>query len=413
MEMSDEKLINIFLVGQPELNEKLGQPQCKPLLQRISVRHHIKPLDAEGTREYLGKRLELAGAEKGHKIFPPDVSKLIYQFSRGYPRTINILADSSLLLGYSRRKRKITPAIVKECFKDMRLEGALTEIGGENIRSSEEKQIKTPVRIRRWLWAALLLALLVVIFSGIWKGQNMIGRLTSVLEIHLQEVLNKSSRQVHTSVKDEINSNAGEGVQGVLDAAPNNGTEYREELRVPAEEADANERVKEEISAPLKTGGVSNASDQTDPDNEQGSWKTIIVKEGDTFTGLVLRFYGSVDEDTLNSVRKHNPELEDVNSLAVGQKLVFPPLPVSTPTPVFTVHIASFDVFGQASNMFQKLSDQGYDVYIMPVLDAKKGKVFRIAVGNFESKSEAGNYAKMIMKKGISTYAKAVRLEMR
>ena len=51
METADEKLINIFLVGQPELNEKLRQPRCRSLLQRISIRHHIKPLDLIGTQE--------------------------------------------------------------------------------------------------------------------------------------------------------------------------------------------------------------------------------------------------------------------------------------------------------------------------------------------------------------------------
>jgi phage tail protein X len=159
--------------------------------------------------------------------------------------------------------------------------------------------------------------------------------------------------------------------------------------------------------------GFSNASDQTDLQKAQEPLKTIIVKEGDTFTGLALKVYGRVEEGVLDFVRKHNPELEDVNSLAVGQKLVFPPLPVSTPAAVFTVRVASFEAFDQAFNMSRKLRGQGYEAFIMPVLEGKKGESFSVAVGNFESRPEAGSYAKMMLQRGVSDDAEVMQLEMK
>ena len=205
LETADEKLINIFLVGQPELNEKLRRPECKPLLQRISVRHHIKPLDPEGTGEYIATRLELAGAEKPNKIFPADVGRLIHEFSGGYPRLINILADNALLLGYSRGKRKITPSIVKQCYQDMRLEGPLAKIGTADKRGrSGGKQIKAPLRGRRWLWAALLLGLLGVIVADIRTGQSIVGRLTSDVVMRFQAVLNRDPGGVPVSVSGKV-----------------------------------------------------------------------------------------------------------------------------------------------------------------------------------------------------------------
>ena len=101
METNDEKLINIFLVGQPELNEKLSDPQCRPLLQRISIRHHIPPLKLEETQNYVDTRLKVAGAENSNRIFSKRAIEAVFDFSKGYPREINILADNALLLGYS------------------------------------------------------------------------------------------------------------------------------------------------------------------------------------------------------------------------------------------------------------------------------------------------------------------------
>ena len=85
METGDEKLINIFLVGQPELNEKLSDPVCRPLLQRISIRHLIPPLDQEETRDYMATRLSVAGERRLDSIFPKNAVEAMYRFSHGYP----------------------------------------------------------------------------------------------------------------------------------------------------------------------------------------------------------------------------------------------------------------------------------------------------------------------------------------
>jgi general secretion pathway protein A len=121
LETTEEKLINILLVGQPELNEKLSDPRCRPLLQRISMRYHIKPLDPDETRAYILTRLEKAGRKDGLTIFPKKTIKAIYTYSEGYPRMINVLSDNALLLGYSKGSKKIDPDMIKVCFRDLSL----------------------------------------------------------------------------------------------------------------------------------------------------------------------------------------------------------------------------------------------------------------------------------------------------
>jgi general secretion pathway protein A len=153
LETSEEKLINIFLVGQPELNELLNQPRCRPLLQRISIRYHIKALDEAASLEYISTKLKLSGAEKPDEVIPRNVARAIFRYSDGYPRMINILADNVLLLGYSRDEKHVTSAMVKECYNDLQLEGSVFDAGKQ--KAVMEKRKGLWARISNFRWAAL------------------------------------------------------------------------------------------------------------------------------------------------------------------------------------------------------------------------------------------------------------------
>ena len=122
MGTAEKKLVNIFLVGQPELKEKLSQLRCRALLQRIVARYHMNPLDLKGTQEYVADALKMAGAENPRGLLPNSAVKAIHEYSEGYPRMINILADNVLLSAYSSRQRRATPAMVKECYDRLRPE---------------------------------------------------------------------------------------------------------------------------------------------------------------------------------------------------------------------------------------------------------------------------------------------------
>jgi general secretion pathway protein A len=173
METAEEKLINIFLVGQPELNKKLSDPRCRALLQRISIRYNIKPLSFEGTEEYIVRRLKVAGAKKPDALFSGAVRKAIHEYSRGYPRMINILADNLLLLGYAREKRKLTPAMVKECSDDLALQYP------EEVETSAQGPVTVKTKSgtressdgRFWKWAFVCLLVLFMAATGFYYGE--------------------------------------------------------------------------------------------------------------------------------------------------------------------------------------------------------------------------------------------------
>ena len=172
METADDKLISIFLVGQPELNTNLNDKRCRALLQRISIRYHIKPLSHEGTEKYINRRLKVAGAGKPDDIFPGPVCKAIYEYSKGYPRMINILSDNLLLSGYAKGQKKLTPAMVRECFEDLNLESPAPaeKHALEPLTPITESKARPSSGMGFWKWAligllALLLAAAVFFFK--------------------------------------------------------------------------------------------------------------------------------------------------------------------------------------------------------------------------------------------------------
>lgn len=118
LETEKEKLLQIVLVGQPELREKLKSPQLRQLRQRISVRYHILPLDSAEIERYICHRLSVAGSNNSVKFNKQAVEK-IYQYSQGIPRVINILCDKILLAAYTRGTKSINQELVEECFQEL------------------------------------------------------------------------------------------------------------------------------------------------------------------------------------------------------------------------------------------------------------------------------------------------------
>ena len=407
METADEKLINIFLVGQPELNKKLSQPRCRSLLQRISIRHHIRPLDLVGTQEYIAARLKLAGAQDGGKIFPKHVTRSIYEYSQGYPRMINVISDNALLLGYSRGIKKITPAIVKDCYDDMNLESDKFDKSGAHRKQFQVKPAKPASSGRYWKWAAVFIVVLLVVFLITGKGQEIAGRITSHMEVLFQRGPQKGVTRQDVPAEVVSSGKAQKEIQGTLEVAGKEVVETPEPLEEAAGESEqTNNTGLMPLEAPEELIAQS-------PDETEESWTKIAVKDGDTLTSMAMNVYGQVDENIIRLVQKHNPQLGDINWLTVGQEIVFPPLPSISPGQVFTVHIASFEPFQPALDLFKKMMNEGHEAYIMPVYDAQKGKFFRVTLGNFKNKREAKEYADTILQNNVSDYAKAMRLEMR
>jgi general secretion pathway protein A len=118
LETEKEKMLQIILVGQLELNQKLQSPELRQLNQRIAIRHHLLPLTRTEMESYIYQRLQVAGAN-GNVTFLKSALDEIYKFSKGIPRLINLLCDRSLLGGFVDQTSHIDKGIVKKARKSL------------------------------------------------------------------------------------------------------------------------------------------------------------------------------------------------------------------------------------------------------------------------------------------------------
>ncbi len=137
LETPSSKLLQIMLVGQPELKDMLAKPELRQLRQRIVLRHHLRAFNELETSLYIDERLRLSGYT-GKGIFDGGALREVYRVTQGVPRLINVVCDGTLLLGYSRDLRMLTRAAVTEVARDLDL-----ELDGGGSDSTEDSPLPT------------------------------------------------------------------------------------------------------------------------------------------------------------------------------------------------------------------------------------------------------------------------------
>jgi hypothetical protein len=154
LETTKEKMLQIILFGQLELNQKLRSPKLKQLNQRVAIRHHIHPLNREETESYIYQRLTVAGSQGGITFSKSAINE-IYRSSRGIPRLINLICDRALLGGFVDETYHIEKGVVLKAKKELTgEESSPSAFWGTSLL----KQL-TPLRVS-------LLILLILLLGG-------------------------------------------------------------------------------------------------------------------------------------------------------------------------------------------------------------------------------------------------------
>ncbi len=117
LETFTEKLLQIVLVGQPELEEKLRQPHLRQLRQRVTLRAKTHSLTIEETQAYVVQRLRIAGSD-GREIFQPTSIDLVHRYSGGIPRLINLLCEHALVSSFVDQQKTVVPAVIEAVARD-------------------------------------------------------------------------------------------------------------------------------------------------------------------------------------------------------------------------------------------------------------------------------------------------------
>ena len=179
LETSKSKLLQIVLVGQPELNKTLLDPNFRQLKQRVNLRYHLSPLSEEETKEYIEKRLRIAGSN-GAAIFTPKAMSEIYRRSKGIPRVINILCDNTLLTAYALDQKLVDVNPVMEAAKDLKLARGISTA---------------------WAWICLpILMGLAVLFFGLSQPEGVFAEVYNLIHRGFQtarEVLGEKYTELY------------------------------------------------------------------------------------------------------------------------------------------------------------------------------------------------------------------------
>jgi general secretion pathway protein A len=149
LETPQSKLLQIMLVGQPELADKLSRPALRQLRQRVELRHAIRPLLAEETSAYIRERLLVAGHPRGD-VFGGSAERTVHRFARGIPRVINVLCDNALIAAFARESQRVSAQMVEIAASDLGLSASPGDPHFVRERSAPEPRARAGWLRRLW-----------------------------------------------------------------------------------------------------------------------------------------------------------------------------------------------------------------------------------------------------------------------
>jgi general secretion pathway protein A len=379
LETAKEKILQLVLAGQPELDEMLARPELRQLRQRIAVPARLRPLGRGEVAAYVAARISAAGGD-ARGLFTPSALRQLYGFSRGVPRLVNVACDSGLVTAYAAGTRVVDAKIMREAIRDLsrgpyrqsvarawrtRLATvAVAGVLGVLMGFAASRVAHTP--LTAWRVATQPTASVEREMAAAAQPQRNMERRTdrdSAINVPLRSPL------VHTNaaVTPTANTNAGaserdagadgtrsQGGVAVASAVPEptpvlEPTETASAAVGPAAEVPAVGQVRTFEATPEVTptvpaaptaaltpppvmGVVSNAT-AAPPTPLAFLERRVVVQNGDDLTHIARRSYGYVDDELLVRIQRANPGIVNRNLLIAGQEIVLPADAPIDPTP--------------------------------------------------------------------------------
>lgn len=386
LETARGKLIQILLVGQPELGDKLARPELRQLRQRISLVAELKPLSYEDTERYVQHRLEVAGLS-GQGVFTPRALKIIHRASGGIPRLVNVICDKALVLGYGSGDRRIKGRLIKTVLRDWRpfQRSSATSARAKTRASARRRSSGRPLgKIAAAVAVGVVGAALLVLLAGqrdvdflsrIWHGLLPAGASGTVVR----------STETPAPVGMSEPEAAAPQMIGALPLPPR--TERPPEPT--AVERPASERPV--ASAPASTPVVPSGEDGL-----RGRTREVVVGSGDAFSSLVSRNYGRAELTLIDFVKQANPAVASVDVLKAGQRLKLPAFQPSalverTEDSHYRLHLITvWDPEVQAVVALRaRVAKLGRQTSLVPVHLTSQETAYRLVVGDFADRGEA------------------------
>ena len=328
LETDQEKLIQIVLMGQPELHAKLAQPHLRQLKQRVALQCQIHPLTDKEVRPYIDSRLMAAGY-RGNDLFHPDAMGRITYYSKGIPRVVNIICDNALLSAYLASQQIITAVMIEDVARDLELRSlpsinearaSSTGLTPNGVEESTPAQVpdnllqRRAAPLRKAGVSAFLMMLVLIAAASVVDSRKVL----SIAGSSLDSFRNHLNRWV-----------------------------------VPVSQSEA---------LPEKPRA------QVDPKRQI---QRVIIQSGSTIQKIAVETYGSNTILGMDLIKEFNPRIQNLNRVLPGQELILPPLSQETllreqPDGSYHFTVASFYNRADAQAYARVLSNDGYQVAITP-----------------------------------------------
>jgi len=325
LETDQEKLIQIVLMGQPELQTRLGRPSLRQLKQRVALQCRLVPLKDEEVGPYIDFRLRVAGY-KGKDLFHRDALRQIAFYSNGIPRLVNIICDNALLCTYARSRKIVSADIIKEVARDLRLEpqaqGTQTEAAAPvpvSEARAESETVDAPPQHR----------VMRAVRVGVETCLTLLAFFILASVVDPKNLLTVAGRSFEVA-----KHNLNQWVLLITHQEP-----------VP-------ERVIPEVKSEQKE-------------------QRIIIPHGSSIYRIAADTYGANTALGIDLIKEFNPEIKNLNRISGGKNLLLPSLTPETllrkrPDGSYRLIVASFRSQTEANEYAGRLSNKGYEVTITP-----------------------------------------------
>ncbi len=371
LETSTSKLLQIVLVGQSELAEKLHSDVIRQIKQRIVIRSQIKPLTEEESIRYIDHRLKIAGSDCS-EVFSDEALSLICLYAKGIPLALNTLCANALSVGHRLSERRISPSTVKKIRSEKEI---LTTERVEILVSGFKRTLFRKVSYVIFAFAIFGMALFFgwgylqpIIDTRIPKHSVTLPAVRDNVKASRPEVM---PRGVNVSIPGSPGPN-------IIDASP--------------------ETSKKPASSPTNTSHY----------NIEVRVKEIIkVKKGAMLHSLAYQYYQTSNETLIDHILKFNPKITNPNLILSGQKIKIPEITeslliVQSSQSQYKVHLRTFVNYKNAAQYSRNVSSMGKEIVIAHWKISPEETWYRVMAGPFATKDEALKFIEEIKKKGFS-----------
>jgi general secretion pathway protein A len=363
LETSTSKLLQIVLVGEPELGDKLRNEVIRQIKQRVVISRRIDPLTEEESMRYIDHRLKMVGSGCS-EVFTEKALSLICMYAKGIPLALNTLCNNALSVGCRLSGKRISASTVKK----VRFERSILTTKRARILASGIKR-----RLLRKIFfiipALVLLAMALFFGRSYWQ--------------HLIYTQQPSQLVTQTAIGDNEKGSTHEvQSQGAVENVPNNPEPGSIEVspetpNIPPSPPATTSHSKTEILV-----------------------KTIVeVKKGANLYSMAYQYYKAADETHIDHILKLNPEITNPNLILISQKIKIPEISeslliIQNSEGLYKVHLKTFANLKRAEKYKLGVALRGKEIEIIPWKVSPEETWYRVMAGPFESRAEGSKVIK-------------------